>query len=157
MKVKIVKEVKRSEGLWRFACGDVYLSIWSWSSSFYSSNIIACPIENTLCFYPNSIFMDNPVNSVWKYPGLIMSQLSPLKHANIFSQMCQSIRVHADCDGENQFTKKAPSCPIMFSLSASTDLKLFISILYPCQSLKIVLISMENLMEGKEIWRSLIV
>ena len=26
MKVKIVKEVKKSDGLWRFACGDV--SIW---------------------------------------------------------------------------------------------------------------------------------
>ena len=25
MKVKIVKEVKRSDGLWRFACGDVLL------------------------------------------------------------------------------------------------------------------------------------
>ena len=25
MKVKIVKEVKRSDGLWRFACGDVFL------------------------------------------------------------------------------------------------------------------------------------
>ena len=24
MKVKIVKEVKRSDDLWRFACGDVY-------------------------------------------------------------------------------------------------------------------------------------
>ena len=24
MKVKIVKEVKRSDGLWRFACGDVF-------------------------------------------------------------------------------------------------------------------------------------
>ena len=24
MKVKIVKEVKRSDSLWRFACGDVY-------------------------------------------------------------------------------------------------------------------------------------
>ena len=28
MKFKIVKEVKRSDGLWRFACGDVFL-IWS--------------------------------------------------------------------------------------------------------------------------------
>ena len=26
MKVKFVKEVKRSDGLWRFACGDVYKS-----------------------------------------------------------------------------------------------------------------------------------
>ena len=25
MKVKIVKEVKRSDDLWRFACGDVYI------------------------------------------------------------------------------------------------------------------------------------
>ena len=25
MKVKIVKEVKRSDGLWRFACGDVFI------------------------------------------------------------------------------------------------------------------------------------
>ena len=25
MKVRIVKEVKRSDGLWRFACGDVFL------------------------------------------------------------------------------------------------------------------------------------
>ena len=24
MKVKIVKEVKKSDGLWRFACGDVF-------------------------------------------------------------------------------------------------------------------------------------
>ena len=27
MKVKIVKEVKRSDFLWRFACGDVFLQI----------------------------------------------------------------------------------------------------------------------------------
>ena len=26
MKVRIVKEVKRSDGLWRFACGDVFLN-----------------------------------------------------------------------------------------------------------------------------------
>ena len=26
MKVKIVKEVKKSDGLWRFACGDVLVS-----------------------------------------------------------------------------------------------------------------------------------
>ena len=28
MKVKIVKEVKRSDGLWRFACGDVFSNSW---------------------------------------------------------------------------------------------------------------------------------
>ena len=28
MKVKIVKEVKRSDGLWRFACGDVFLFLF---------------------------------------------------------------------------------------------------------------------------------
>ena len=28
MKVKIVKELKRSDGLWHFACGDVFRIVW---------------------------------------------------------------------------------------------------------------------------------
>ena len=30
MKIKMVKEVKRSDGLWRFACGDVYIFWLRW-------------------------------------------------------------------------------------------------------------------------------
>ena len=37
MKVRIVKEVKRSDGLWRFACGDV--CIWNWVMLFLAASL----------------------------------------------------------------------------------------------------------------------
>ena len=57
MKVEIVKEVKRSDGLWRFACGDVF-SFYSYlSSSFLSrfqmtENCVLCLLQ------PNVVTVD---------------------------------------------------------------------------------------------------
>ena len=41
MKVKIVKEVKRSDVLWRFACGDVLIIF----SFFFLALLIKCDIK----------------------------------------------------------------------------------------------------------------
>ena len=38
-KVKIVEEVKRSDGLWRFACGDVFVASFFIAPFFFASFI----------------------------------------------------------------------------------------------------------------------
>ena len=46
IKVKIVKEVKRSDGLWRFACGDVFHFTWLRDDSLF---LLTCLYSIVLC------------------------------------------------------------------------------------------------------------
>ena len=52
-KVKIVKEVKRSEGLRRFACGNVCLSqlLVQWSFSAFNDTTADCSLYNIAIGY----------------------------------------------------------------------------------------------------------
>ena len=51
MKVEIVKEVKMSDGLWRFACGDV-LSFCHMEALIFKCNILISNFDNNF----NTIF-----------------------------------------------------------------------------------------------------
>ena len=55
MKVKIVKKVKRSDGLWRFACGDVFTLALLWTNIRYG-----WPSGSKVCFSFLPSFFSQP-------------------------------------------------------------------------------------------------
>ena len=78
MKVRIVKEVKRSDDLWRFACGDVFLSpicnlkVWKSLTPLSTPNTSdtlwhpLTPIKSPCIFQPQrTTFKDPPLPTVF--------------------------------------------------------------------------------------------
>ena len=80
MKVKIVKEVKRSDGLWRFACGDVFIKeVLKKQFDFFVSSGIKSLVPSTppqfIHLVPlTNLFVSSCYNAMnWQFKGVFIA------------------------------------------------------------------------------------
>ena len=137
MKVKIVKEVKRSDGLWRFACGDVFLLTPSLNSTL---NLISGNLDilsgNILrkfscedCFSSLNISSHCPnwVALVWPRCRAMQNPLPDHKHcfASYLGNLDNPIKTFHPAPASLKMThvgfdRNRPCCTVSEAMSLST-------------------------------------